>query len=94
MLLKKINLKGGKLIFTGISPRLSMLFRLYGMDPSPFSGDVGNSGFSSGKQDVSAAIRIQRPARRQRKRAIAETGARSQAAFSPFLNGWTRFQRL
>ena len=39
MLLKKINLKGGKLIFTGISPRLSMLFRLYGMDPSPFSGD-------------------------------------------------------
>jgi len=56
MLLKKINLKGGKLIFTGISPRLSMLFRLYGMDPSPFSGDVGNSGFSSGKQDVSEAI--------------------------------------
>jgi N-acetylglucosaminyldiphosphoundecaprenol N-acetyl-beta-D-mannosaminyltransferase len=56
MLLKKINLKGGKLIFTGISPRLSMLFRLYGMDPSPFSEDVGNSGFSSGKQDVSAAI--------------------------------------
>ena len=39
MLLKTINLKGGKLIFTGISPRLSILFRLYGMDPSPFSGD-------------------------------------------------------
>jgi anti-anti-sigma regulatory factor len=37
MLLKKISLKGGKLIFTGISPRLSMLFRLYGIDPSPFS---------------------------------------------------------
>ena len=39
MLLKKINLKGSKPIFTGISPRLSVLFRLYGIDPSPFSGD-------------------------------------------------------
>jgi N-acetylglucosaminyldiphosphoundecaprenol N-acetyl-beta-D-mannosaminyltransferase len=39
MLLKNLNVRGGKLIFTGISPRLSMVFRLYGIDPSLFSGD-------------------------------------------------------
>ena len=73
MLLKKINLKGGKLIFTGISPRLSMLFRLYGIDPSLFSGDeLGILASRRGAKNTA-------PARRQRKRAtykIAETGAR------------------
>jgi N-acetylglucosaminyldiphosphoundecaprenol N-acetyl-beta-D-mannosaminyltransferase len=39
MLLKKLNLKGSKPIFAGISPWLSVLFRLYGIDPLPFSGD-------------------------------------------------------
>jgi anti-anti-sigma regulatory factor len=39
MLLKKFKLKGGELMFTGISPWMSILFRLYGIDPSPFSGD-------------------------------------------------------
>jgi N-acetylglucosaminyldiphosphoundecaprenol N-acetyl-beta-D-mannosaminyltransferase len=39
MLLKNLNVRGGKLIFAGISPRLSMVFRLYGIEPSLFSGD-------------------------------------------------------